>query len=276
MPSTYTDLKIELLATGEADTTWGDKSNSNFEAFQEAITGSANVAFSSANVTLTLTNTSASQTARNLRLNLTGTATAGYNLIVPAIEKQYIISNGTDGTITVKNSTGTGVAVPAGTTTIVFNNGTNVVDAMSYATTFTAATLNATNLNVTSQAQFNWNTLAKPKLQAVRETVTTVASAGTATYTFDLSTSNNWDITMTGNPTLAFSNPPPSGTLQAITVLFRQDGTGNRTLTYPASVKWTDNIAPVLATGANKVDVLTFFTVDGGTTYYGAQALANL
>ena len=132
MPSTYSDLKLELLATGENDTTWGDKTNANLTAIQEAITGSASVAFSSANVTLTLTNSSASQTARNLRLNLTGTATAGYNLIVPAIEKQYIVNNGTDGTITIKNTTGTGVAVPAGASTIVFNDGTNVVQAMNY------------------------------------------------------------------------------------------------------------------------------------------------
>lgn len=121
MPSTYSDLKFELMATGENDTTWGDKTNTNLTAIQEAITGSASVAFSSADVTLTLSNSSASQTARNLRLNLTGTATAGYNLIVPAIEKQYIINNGTDGTITVKNSTGTGVAIPSGATTIVLD-----------------------------------------------------------------------------------------------------------------------------------------------------------
>jgi hypothetical protein len=132
MPSTYSDIKLELLATGENDTTWGDKTNANLTAIQEAITGSASVAFSNANVTLTLTNSSASQTARNLRLNLTGTATAGYNLIVPAIEKQYIVNNGTDGTITIKNATGTGIAVPAGASTIVFNDATNVVQAMNY------------------------------------------------------------------------------------------------------------------------------------------------
>ena len=133
MASTYSDLKFELMTTGENDTTWGDKTNANIgTAIQEAITGSANVAFSNATVTLTLTNSSSSQTARNLRLNLTGTATAGYNLIVPAIEKQYIVNNGTDGTITIKNATGTGIAIPAGATTIVFNDATNVVQAMNY------------------------------------------------------------------------------------------------------------------------------------------------
>jgi hypothetical protein len=53
------------------------------------------------------------------------------------INKPYIINNGTDGTITVKNTTGAGVAVPAGKTTWVYNNGTNVVDAVNHVTSLT-------------------------------------------------------------------------------------------------------------------------------------------
>lgn len=138
MPSTYSALKIQLMATGENNTTWGDVTNTNLgTAIEEAIAGSADVAFSNANVTLTLTDTNATQTARNMRLNLTGTATTGYNLIVPAIEKAYIVNNGTDGTITVKNSTGTGIAVPAGKTMWVYNNGTNVVDVTTFLSSVT-------------------------------------------------------------------------------------------------------------------------------------------
>ena len=138
--STYSNLKIELMVTGENSATWGNVTNTNLgTAIEEAITGSADVAFSSADVTLTLTDTNATQTARNLRLNLTGTATAGYNLVVPSIKKAYIINNGTDGTITVKNATGTGVAVPTGKTIWVFNNGTNVVDVVTHLTSLTLA-----------------------------------------------------------------------------------------------------------------------------------------
>ncbi len=138
MASTYSNLKIQLMTTGENTTTWGDVTNVNLgTAIEEAIVGSADVAFSNANVTLSLTDTNSTQSARNMRLNLTGTATSGYNLVVPAIEKPYIINNGTDGTITVKNSTGTGVAVPAGKTMWVYNNGTNVVDAVTHLTSLT-------------------------------------------------------------------------------------------------------------------------------------------
>ena len=129
MASTYSNLKIQLMATGENSGTWGNVTNVNLgTAIEEAITGSADVPFSSADVTLTLTDTNASQTARNLRLNLTGTTGGAKNLIVPAIEKMYLVNNGCADAVTVKNSTGTGIAVPAGKTMLVFNDGTNVVD----------------------------------------------------------------------------------------------------------------------------------------------------
>ena len=83
MASTYSDLKIELIGTGEQSGTWGTTTNTNLgTALGEAITGSADVPFSSADVTLTLTNTNASQSARNLRLNLTGTSGGARNLIL--------------------------------------------------------------------------------------------------------------------------------------------------------------------------------------------------
>ena len=138
MASTYSNLKIELIGTGDQSGTWGVTTNTNLgTAIEEAITGSADVAFSSADVTLTLTNVNTAQTARNLRLNLTGTSGGARNLIVPAIEKFYVIQNNCADTITVKNSTGTGIAVPAGLSTLVFNNGTDVVDAVSYLSAIT-------------------------------------------------------------------------------------------------------------------------------------------
>jgi hypothetical protein len=152
MASTYSDLKFELIGTGEQSGTWGTTTNTNLgTAIEEAITGSADVTFSSGDVTLTLTNTNASQTARNLRLNLTGTSGGAQDLVVPAIEKFYIVNNGCADTITVKNSTGTGVAVPAGKAMLVFNNGTNVVDAVNHFNTASVGTLTLTNALAVAQ-----------------------------------------------------------------------------------------------------------------------------
>lgn len=141
MPSTYSNLKIELIATGEQTGTWGTTTNTNLgTALEEAITGSATVSFSSADVTISLTNSNASQAARNLRLNLSGTSGGARTLTVPTIEKLYLINNGLADACTVKNSTGTGIAVPASKSMFVFNDGTNVVDAVTHLSSITLNT----------------------------------------------------------------------------------------------------------------------------------------
>jgi hypothetical protein len=138
MASTYSALKIQLMATGENSGTWGNVTNVNLgTALEEAIVGSADVTFASGTVTLTLTDSNSTQAARNLRLNLTGTSGGAQDLIVPAIEKVYIVNNGCADAITVKNSGGTGIAVPAGKTMWVYNNGTNVVDVSTHLTSLT-------------------------------------------------------------------------------------------------------------------------------------------
>jgi hypothetical protein len=148
MASTYSDLKIELIGTGDQTGTWGTTTNNNFSvAVNEAITGSADVAFSSADVTVTLTDTNSAQTARNLRLNLTGTSGGARNLILGSgcqIEKLYLINNGLADAITVKNTTGTGIAVPAGKSMFVYNNGTNVVEVTTAALNLSVGTLAVT------------------------------------------------------------------------------------------------------------------------------------
>ena len=133
------------MTTGENSGTWGNVTNLNLgTAIEEAIVGSADVTFSSGTVTLTLTDTNSSQVARNLRLNLTGTSGGAQNLIVPNIEKIYLVNNGCADAITVKNSSGTGIAVPAGKTMWVYNTGANVVDAVTHLTSLTLGTPLAT------------------------------------------------------------------------------------------------------------------------------------
>jgi hypothetical protein len=141
MASTYSDLKIELIGTGEQSGTWGTTTNTNLgTAIEEAITGSADISFTSADVTLTLTDTNTTQSARNLRLNLTGTSGGARVLTVPAIEKQYIINNGLADAVTVTPSGGTGIAVPAGKTMVLFNDGTDMQQVTTHASSLTLGT----------------------------------------------------------------------------------------------------------------------------------------
>lgn len=188
MASTYSDLKIELIGTGEQSGTWGATTNVNLgTAIEQAITGSADVPFSSADVTLTLTNTNAAQSARNLRLNLTGTSGGARNLILGSgcqIEKFYLINNGLADAVTVKNTTGSGVAVPAGKAAFVFNNGTDVVNPLSYFSgtlvssdaTISGGTINGTAIGGSSAAAGSF---------------TTLAASGNTTLTGDLAVNGN-------------------------------------------------------------------------------------
>jgi hypothetical protein len=146
MASTWSALKIELLETGANAGSWGTLTNANLgdAVLGEAITGSATVDFASdADVTITLTDSATTQAARNLRLNITESSTgigSVRNLILGSgcqIEKFYLINNTGTGAKTIKNTSGTGISVPAGKATLVFNNGTNVVDAASYFSSLT-------------------------------------------------------------------------------------------------------------------------------------------
>ena len=49
---------------------------------------------------------------------------------------------------------------------------------------------------------------------------------------------------------------------------------GSKTVTWPSSVKWADSEVPDLTQSG--IDVLTFLTPDGGTTWYGTVAISSV
>jgi len=142
MPSTYSNLKIQLMTQGENNNQWGNITNSNLgTAMEQAMVGMATIStgFTSNAATLTLTNTNALQDARAVCLNVTATLTGAGTLNVPAIQKPYLIFNNTSGgfALTVKVAGQTGVSVPNGKKTIVYNNATDVGEAISYLSSLT-------------------------------------------------------------------------------------------------------------------------------------------
>ncbi len=102
MASSYsTDLKLELMATGENSGTWGDKTNSNLNLLQQAIAGFESIAITSTNTTLVMTDATISD-ARNAVLRFTGAITANCTVFVASgIEKTYTVDNATTGAFTV-------------------------------------------------------------------------------------------------------------------------------------------------------------------------------
>jgi hypothetical protein len=107
-------------------------------AYEQAVIGLGNPDYTSdTNLTITLTNSNASQAARCLVLNVTsafGSLTATRELIVPTIQKQYIVQNNTTGgqSITVKTSAGTGITVPTGRKAHLYVDGTNVIQMFDF------------------------------------------------------------------------------------------------------------------------------------------------
>jgi len=268
MASTYSTLKVELIGTGEQTGTWGTTTNDNLSvALGEAITGSADVAFSSADVTVTLTDSNGAQTARNLRLNLTGTSGGARNLILGSgcqIEKLYLINNGLADAVTVKNTSGSGIAVPAGSSMFVYNNGTNVVEALKAIPVAAGgtglATLTANNVllgNGTSAVQFVSPSTNGHVLTANGTTWTSAAPAAGGTvipagtvmlfaqtnaptgFTKNTTTGDNSALrVVTGNAstggsvgfTTAFASQTPTGSVSVTSI----SGTvGNTTLSTP-------------------------------------------
>ena len=129
--STYSNLSIELIGTGEQDGTWGTTTNTNLgTALEEAIVGTVTQAVTGTDTVLTWsTSSNASQTARHLRLNLTGSSGGSSNLVVPLLSsgKNYIVNNASTTAVTVKTPSGTGIVVPISTSMSLYQDGTNVV-----------------------------------------------------------------------------------------------------------------------------------------------------
>ena len=130
-----TDLKLELMATGENAGTWGDKTNSNLNLVQQAVAGFEAIDVASADVTLAMTDATISN-ARNATLKFTGTLAANRTVTLPdSIEKVFNVEDGTDhagNTLTFKTASGTGVLLCEGNCYVVYSDGTNIVKTNEY------------------------------------------------------------------------------------------------------------------------------------------------
>jgi hypothetical protein len=98
--------------------------------------------------------------------------------------------------------------------------------------------------------------------------ITSDALSGT-TPSVDVGARDTYTLTTSGNTTFTFTGVPSSGQVGTFSLIITAGGT--HTLTWPASVDWAGGSAPD-APASGEVDVYTFMTVDGGTTFYGFLA----
>lgn len=146
MASTYSKLKIELIGTGDQSGTWGTTTNNNlgssstYRGLEQAIVGMATLVtgdFTANSYTLPYADSNDDQDFRCLVLNITAALSGAGTVIVPAIQKPYIVINSSGYDVTVKVSGQTGITVPNGAKVLLYNDGTDVGAAVTYLTSLT-------------------------------------------------------------------------------------------------------------------------------------------
>ena len=212
MASSYsTDLKLELMVTGENSGTWGDKTNDNLNLIQQAIAGYEAIDVSSG-ATLAMTNATLSN-ARNAVLKLTGTLTGNVDVTCPdSIEKTYVVQNGTSGahTVTFKTVSGTGATFSATDKGIkvLFSDGTNVVDVLA----------NASQINLVNQNEVRFEDASGGEYVGLKAPTTVSSSVSFALPGADGSSGNG--ITTDGSGNLSFTDVASTGKAIAMAIVF--------------------------------------------------------
>lgn len=128
-----------------------------------------------------------------------------------------------------------------------------------------ATTLNFTSNTITLPAG---QPISRPVLTGVREAIVNLGNVAAGTHTLNLNNGNIFQLRPTGNVTIAFSNVPASGTFVGALVRHEGDGTA-RTYTWPTTTKWAYGEAPTMTSTNAKFDLVSLFTYDGGTTWFG-------
>lgn len=282
MASTYSDLKIELIGTGDQSGTWGSTTNTNLgTAIEQAITGYGNPDYTTdANLTLGYTDTNATQVFRNLVLDVTSTVSlsATRELVIPSITKQYYIWNNTTGgqTITVKTAVGSGVDVPNGKKMVVFSDGTDVFEPIN---NFDSLSL-SNPLDVSEGGTGNNTLTAGGVLKGAGTSPIAIATPGTDYVAPGTATTFTAKQTFNGSTSVlaaALKNIAEPATISATaaTGTINFDITTQSILYYTtnASANWTVNFRASSGTALNTAmavgDVITavFMAQQGATAY---------
>lgn len=308
MASTYSQYKLELIGTGEQAGTWGVTTNANlgsssantYQGIEQAIGGKATVTFSSTTETLTLSNSNAAQNARALYLDLGGTPGGAATLEVPAIQKSYIVKNGTGEQVTIKVSGQTGVVIPDGKTVVTYNNGTDVVTAVDHIPSLTlgaALPVASGGTGITSFGSGIATWLGTPSSSNLAAAVTDETGTGALVFANTptlvspvLGTPTSGQLsacTVDGTDAVGFRNTPVNSKSEAYTLVLADSGKtilhpiaddNARTFTIPANSSVAYPVGTVV-TFVNLINTVTIaittdtmYLAGDGTT--GSRTLA--
>jgi len=161
-----------------------------------------------------------------------------------------------------------GVVTAASITSLVAPHGSFTTKVSGTALEISGATSLGTT-NVGGTLSLSDNTLSRPNLLDYGEVTNAIGGTGGGTQDIDLTLGNSISATVdTSANTFTFSNPTASDEMCGF-VLTLTNG-GSQTVNWPGSVDWAGGTAPTLTSSG--VDVLVFYTIDGGTIWHGMIA----
>jgi hypothetical protein len=145
--------------------------------------------------------------------------------------------------------------------------------AVAHGTTTAIAIDSAADMTIGGYINFSDEQAIRPEIKDYAETVNALGDVAGGTDAIDISAGNVVTATVsTGTQTFTFTNPSATGKACSFTLILTNGG--SQTVNWPSAVKWASDSAPSLTSSG--VDVITFTTVDAGTTWYGFTAGLNM
>jgi hypothetical protein len=264
-----TDLKLELMVTGENSGTWGDKTNTNLNLLQQAIAGYQAIALTSVNTTLAMTDATISD-ARNAVIKFTGTIAANTTVFVASgIEKTYTIENATSGAFTLAlNQVGGASVIWAATDKSVkqiYLNGTDAVDTGLVSETGVATLTNKTlNSPTLTTATINNATVNSPIINEIDD------NAGNEFIIFSKVTTAVNEVTIANAATANDPTFTASGSDANIGLDFIPKGTGAITFLGTGKIQQTKEKVSVFATATT--GTINYNFLDQAVLYHTTTA----
>jgi hypothetical protein len=286
MASTFSNLGLNLQATGENSGTWGAITNVNLQEIDNAISGVFLITLTG-NTTLAFTTNSSSTTytdeaGRNKTIILSGSLSATtVTVTVPNIEKDYIIINNSGATAVISSGGSTTVSIATGSKNIVVVSPsvTSVLTAVPSANPGGSDTFVQYNSSGSfagsSNLTFSGTTLAIQTATALNLTATTL-SYTTATGV-NLTVTN---FTATNSTTVNATFSSTANFLTRSEVRF-QDAAGGEYVglrsSTTVSASYTLNLPTATGTANQVIQTdgsgnLSFATVSGGAAWQAVQS----
>ncbi len=210
----------------------------------------------------------------NYAVAAAASATAAASSATSAASSATAASTSVTSAATQATNSATSATASAASATTAGTQATNSANSATSSATQATNSANSATASASSATAAAASAAAAAVSAAVVSAAVTIITSG-ATPAVDLSVGRNFKFTTNAPATFTFSNPDATGINCSFVLFLFQDSTG-RVITWPASVKWSNGIAPTLNIASAKY-TLTFTTIDGGTTYDGyltGEALA--